>query len=265
LDIAENDIVVNSWEELCSRLYDHSWKSKMERFRTDFAYRGVSEKEYQLKNRFLRNCGTDIKLEYHLLRNFRKYAKEGKESFSSDWRVLTLGQHYGLPTRLLDWTYSPFVAAHFATANISKYDKDGAIWMVDFVRVKKLLPEVLKSVLDSTGSNTFTLEMLEEAMPQLSDFDNISEQNITLFFEPPSLDDRIVNQYAFFSAMSGATAIMDDWLIAHPDIYQRIVIPAELKWEIRDKLDQANINERLLFPGLDGLANWLGRHYYPRK
>jgi len=46
-------------------------------------------------------------------------------------------------------------------------------------------------------------------------------------------------------------------------IARKIIIPASLKWEVRDKLDQANINERVLFPGLDGLSRWLKRHYSP--
>ena len=47
----------------------------------------------------------------------------------------------------------------------------------------------------------------------------------------------------------------------HREICRKVVIPAAIKWEVRDKLDQCNITERVLFPGLDGLSRWLHRHY----
>ena len=84
-----------------------------------------------------------------------------------------------------------------------------------------------------------------------------------LFFEPPSLDARIVNQGAIMSVMPGARLCLNDFLESYPQIYRRIVIPKELKWEVRDKLDQDNVTERMLFPGLDGLSNWLKRYYGP--
>ena len=264
MKISENDVIVKSWSELCDKLYDNSWKSHMGRYRTDYAFRGLSDKNFKLKSSFLRNSGAITRLEYHLLRSFRKYAQLEDRVTMSEWRLLTIAQHHGLPTRLLDWTYSPFVAAHFATDDTAKYDCDGVIWNVDFVKVNRMLPDQVKQVLVDTGSNTFTIEMIEEAVRNLKEFDAMDPGNLVIFFEPPSLDARIVNQFAFFSVMSSATAILDDWLIKHPNIFRRIIIPKELKWEIRDKLDQANITERILFPGLDGLADWLRRYYKPK-
>jgi hypothetical protein len=62
-----------------------------------------------------------------------------------------------------------------------------------------------------------------------------------------------------------ADGSLDKWLAAHPQLGRRVVIPAELKWEVRDKLDQANITDRVLFPGLDGLSRWVTRYYGPRR
>ena len=64
--------------------------------------------------------------------------------------------------------------------------------------------------------------------------------------------------------MSSPEAALDDWLSGRDDLWRKVVIPAELKWEVRDKLDQANVTERVLFPGLDGLSRWLRRYYLPR-
>jgi hypothetical protein len=263
--ITKNDVVVENWKQLLDEVYYDSWKPEMGRYRSDYAFRGLSDCRYQLRNSFLRNCGDHPELEYHLLRNFRKYARTNEPRHTdSQLRAIVLAQHHGLTTRLLDWTYSPFVAMHFATANTEKFDTDGVIWQVDFVKVNRLAPEPLNALLHEEKCNAFTVEMLETEFLSLQKFDEKIGKGQVLFFEPPSLDERIVNQFALFSIMTDATAILDDWLLKHSGMYRRIIIPAKLKWEIRDKLDQANITERVLFPGLDGLASWLKRHYQPK-
>ena len=263
--ISQNDIIIGSWADLCERLYDESWQDDIRRFRTNFAFRGLADKTFHLVSSFKRNCGNRADLEYHLLRNFRKYAQLGDSDLTySDWRWIALAQHHGLPTRLLDWTYSPFVAMHFATNQTHQYDSDGVIWQLDFLKVNRLLPSPLIDQLNDTGANVFTIGMLERAVPDLRDFDRLLPGQMLLFFEPPSMDERIVNQFALFSIMSSPTADLEQWLLEHPALFRRIIIPKNLKWEIRDKLDQANITERMLFPGLDGLAEWLRRHYQPR-
>src|SRR4051795_4655977 len=180
------------------------------------------------------------------------------------WHWLAVAKHHGLSTRMLDWTYSPYVALHFATSLPANFGEDGLIWMVDFVQTNKLLPDVLRRALEDEGMNATPADLLVDVAPTLMDFDRLGD-DFVVFFEPPALDERIVNQYALFSLMPSPRARMDDWLGRHPGLARQIVLPAELKWEVRDKLDQANITERVLFPGLDGLATWLKRYFSPRQ
>ena len=256
---------VSSWNELQDHLFEDSWNPDIGRFRSRFAFRGLSDADFRLETTLIRLGGGYLGLEKHLLRNFRKYAHRNVVRGNSIWHWLSVAQHYGLPTRLMDWTYSPFVAMHFSTANIERFDLDGVIWAVNYVKTHEILPDKLKEKLEDEGANVFTVDMLSESVESMKELDHISDENIVIFFEPPSIDDRIVNQFAFFSMMSHPNAVMDDWLAAHPDFGKKIVIPAKLKWEIRDKLDQANVTERVLFPGLDGLSSWLKRHYSPRN
>jgi FRG domain-containing protein len=62
--------------------------------------------------------------EGHILRNFRKYAQRNTVPIDSVWNWLAVVHHYGLPTRLLDWTYSPYVALHFATECLDTFTDD---------------------------------------------------------------------------------------------------------------------------------------------
>ncbi len=250
------EVRVESWNALQDELFKDSWNPDLGRFRSRYAFRGLPDQRYRLETTLIRLRGDYGELERHLLRNFRKYAHRDVVSRDSLWHWLSVAQHYGLPTRLLDWTYSPFFAMHFATANLEKANLDGVIWAVNYVKAHHLLPDRLRLQLDEEGANVFTVEMLAESVKSFKELAELSPDEVVIFFEPPSIDDRITNQFAFFSVMSDPRATLDDWLKKHPHIWRKIVIPAALKWEIRDKLDQANITERLLFPGLDGLSRW---------
>jgi hypothetical protein len=257
-----------TWTELLEHLYEGSWNRQLQRHRLPFAFRGLVDADHDLSTSLARLAAAhrDVgRLEHSMLRNFRKYAAQLTTArVDSIWHWLAVAQHHGLPTRLIDWTFSPLVALHFATERPSGYGRDGVVWCVDFVRANKLLPKRLRTILEEEGSDTFTTEMLG-AFPTLRAFDAFARKSFLMFLEPPALDARILNQAALFSLMPSPTASLDAWLAAHPDLCRRVVVPAELKWEVRDKLDQANIHERTLFPGLDGLSRSLERYYLPRR
>jgi hypothetical protein len=259
-----------TWTELLEQLYAGSWNEELQRFRSPFAFRGLAHVEHDLSNSLVRLAGSggaDItRLELALLRNFRKYAHDQQTASGVDsiWHWLALAQHHGLPTRLVDWTYSPLVALHFATEHPADYAADGIVWCVNFVDANTRLPRQLRAILDEEHSDTFTVEMLHQ-FATLRAFDALSREPFVIFLEPPSLDTRILNQFALFSLMPSATSTLDEWVMAHPELCRKVVVPAELKWEVRDKLDQANINERTLFPDLDGLSRWLERYYTPKR
>lgn len=285
-----DEIRVETWNELQETLFAGSWNAQLGRYRSPFAFRGLSDAKHDLQTSLIRLGGNFATLERHLLRNFQKYAHRDVVERDSFWHWLSTAQHHGLPTRLLDWTYSPLVAMHFATADVSKSASDCAIWMVDYVKANDFLPSTLRRNLTREGSNVFTVDMLSSfdkrekmqgkrssdgetesktfysvQVESLHIFDSLSTHDFLLFFEPPSIDDRIINQYALFSVMPDPSTPVDTWLRRHPGIYRKIIIPAHLRWEVRDKLDQGNITERVLFPGLDGLAAWLKRHYSPKN
>ncbi|HEY0779146.1 MAG TPA: hypothetical protein VGD56_14345, partial [Gemmatirosa sp.] len=82
-------------------------------------------------------------------------------------------------------------------------------------------------------------------------------------FEPPTLDARIAAQSAVFTLCSDTTRAFDAFLDAHGllDALTRFIIPAEDVERVRDQLDLVTIDERRLFPDLDGVATRLRRYY----
>ena len=255
------EIRVGSFRELLEALYESSWMEPLGRFRSNLVFRGMSGASRGLETSLARLGDAPERVEGHLLRNFRKYARRDASHDDTVWNWLAIAQHHGLPTRLLDWTFSPLVAMHFATDELSLFDEDGVIWSVDFVKTNHLLPVAMQAALAAEGSNAFTVEMLSGVAPSLPELDRLAADPFVVFFEPPSIDQRIINQFALFAMMSSPSARLDRWLEGRPELHRKIIVPASLKWEVRDKLDQANVTERVLFPGLDGLSRWLKRYY----
>lgn len=264
------EIRVRSWTELNDRLYEGSWYQPHGRFRSPFVFRGLPDCRYPLKTSLERLGGNYGELEKTLLRNFRKYAHQNSAPGDSWCNWLAVAQHHGLPTRLLDWTFSPYVALHFATERFESFGIDGVVWCLNFIEIRDHLPGQLKEILRETGAVVFTAEMLDRYADSLAGFDSRVQAEggeCVIFFEPPSLDERIINQMALFSMMSNPAADLEQWLREGDResalLCRKIIIPASLKWEVRDKLDMANITERVIFPGLDGLSDWLKRYYSP--
>jgi hypothetical protein len=96
-----------SWVDLQEKLFHNIYDEKIDRYRSPFIYRGMNDARKTLKTSLARLGGPYQKLERHLLRNFKKYAHTNVLSGQSNWNWLALAQHHGLPSRLLDWTYSP--------------------------------------------------------------------------------------------------------------------------------------------------------------
>lgn len=253
------EIVVRDWLDLQQVLFESSWNPELQRHRLPHVFRGAASARSALLPTVARMARPD--LEMPLLRAFQRYARPVPPP-QSQWEWLAVARHHGLPTRLLDWTFSPYVALHFVTEDPAYFDEDGAVWSVDYVAARDLLPPRLRQLLREERAHVFSVEMLARAAPTLAAFDALGD-DFAIFFEPPALDERIVNQHAVLSAVPRPDRSIDAWLERHPELVRRTVVPASLKREVRDKLDQANITERVLYPGLDGLTRWLARYYMP--
>lgn len=264
------EIKINSIQEAMEMATEHQHNDKIDRWRSSYFYRGMPDASYDLITSLARNCDAAAKdVESSILRNFTKYACiEDPSLTSSIWKQMIVGQHHGLPTRLLDWTHSSLIAMNFAMSedDLSMLSKrDCVIWRIDAKALNESLPKKYKKQLNKDDTFIFSLDALSSVVSTIKDYDADMGANSFVTLEPPSVDQRIVNQYSFFTVIPSDITNITEFLDKHPSTTVKYIIDKNIRWQLRDILDQFNINERMIYPGLDGLSKWLARHYYYKQ
>ncbi len=224
-----------------------------------YFFRGQSNAEWGLLPSLTRYCKDRnlqwaLKHELKILRMFREEAHNHLSTplLPSDqkkvavwWPVM---QHYGAPTRLLDWSNSPFVAAYFAVSKIT--EDDGAVFLVHPHKIN------LKAKEEHGYNEKNFLDLCLKS----------EDSTFLLFFQPSVKHSRVSAQQGGFSVCGNplkdhilaiAQNIVDD---NDEDIFQKIVIPANLKSTFLVRLHQLNITARTLYQGIDGLGESLAEY-----
>ena len=107
--------------------------------------------------------------------------------------------------------------------------------------------------------------MLGELTGSLNQYDIDMGNQSMVVVEPPSINSRIINQYSFFSIVPMEMTDIEGFLDGRTEHTVKYIVDRHLRWRVRDMLDQLNISERIIYPGLDGLSKWIARHYYVKS
>ena len=190
-----------------------------------FKFRGQSDESWEL----IPKCGRPgCKINDEIL--FKQWKRRAvhyldKKNYS-EWELLSIAQHNGLPTRLLDWSQNPLIALFFAC--FENYDLDGALF-------------ILKS-----RSNTVNEE--EEKNP-------FSLEGEIQIYQPSTSTNRIANQLGYFTIHKYPNVAMTKK--NYIPFLEKYIIPSEMKEEIIFMLNQFGVNFLSIYPDLEGLAKHL--------
>lgn len=185
-------------------------------------YRGMSNINWGLKPSVGRLENYSVDLEQELLSLFRRGARpylEFQPRNELEW--ISLAQHHGLPTRLLDWTKNPLVAIFFAVETNSQMDS--VVYAMS-----------AENIIDASDPRNYEFSPLQYIGGAVACF-------------PEHLTTRIIAQQGQFTLHGHPNENFDGWL-------KKIVIPNSVRQIVKYRLMNYGIDRSTLFPGLDGLA-----------
>jgi hypothetical protein len=231
----------------------------------EFVYRGQANEKWRLLPKLARvlsqagvtatTAGEEV--EQRLLRQFESRAHHHVTAgqlqtffYANRMARWSIMQHYGAPTRLLDWTQSAYVAAYFASA--SHFSDNGAIFIAAAGRVLRA------NGIDPTGTARFH----DDAMENLD-----SSITKTGFYASTVLSEREIVQMANFSFSLNVLDSHEEGIVKSivpgsqsdgPNLVAaKWIVPSSLKLSFLRHLRQMNIGAHSLFPGIDGLGRSL--------
>lgn len=205
------------------------WHNLMENYRVNlYKFRGQSDVNWKLIPKAGRpeyNNQNDQNIFKQWKRRAKFYLKHEN---LNDWEMLSIAQHTGLPTRLLDWSHNPMVALFFCC--IENLDKDGAVFI--FPAETYVIPE---------------------------NNDPFNQKIDVLFYQPITSNERLANQYGYFSIHKSPKQEFNAKSTLGE--IEKIIIPSKLKKDLILMLNQYGINFLTLFPDLEGLSKHLSWFY----
>ena len=225
-----------------------------------WAFRGLPDADWQLRSslsRYLQSFVPDTaswrQREDRALRIFRRKAHIYLPDASvlvDDIRCLALMQHHGAPTRLLDFTKSPFVAAFFA---LYRATKSSAVFALDTPTLWRAAP-----------SNAPTLQR-EIIDPRINgNFERYfatNDKEVIWVGEPEEMDRRLVAQSGTFVMPGVLDKSLDEIIRRYESdgaLIKKIILPPSIREEAMLSLYRMNITHATLFPDLDGLSRSIG-------
>lgn len=164
----------------------------------------------------------------------------------SDWEWYFLMQHYGLPSRLLDWTSGSLIGLHFALRK-SPGISDAAVWVLDPWKLNEW--STRNSDLVITGGDFELDPIARKFLAPVYKKRKLGARPIAVV--PPYNSPRITAQRGTFTVHGENTGGLDIQFKAR---LVKIVIPKEAALQMRRELRNVGINEFGLFPDLDGLC-----------